>query len=70
MEIHFNNPINNLESFFDSFYDNNMHYMVSIDFSHFDSSLVTNFKKMFNNCNKLEFIDFLILILQMELICQ
>ena len=58
MEIHFNNPINNLESFFDSFYDNNMNSIISIDFSHFDASLVTSFKKTFNGCSKLQFIDF------------
>ncbi len=58
VEIHFNNPVHNLESFFDSSYESKVKYIISIDFSHFDASLVTNFKKMFHKCNKLEFIDF------------
>ena len=58
VEIHFNNPVHNLESFFDSSYESRVEYIISIDFSHFDASLVTNFKKMFHKCNKLEFIDF------------
>jgi surface protein len=42
VEIHFNTPITNMENFFSKEEDNNMLNIISIDFSHFDSSLVTN----------------------------
>ena len=58
VEIHFNTPINNLESFFYPSLDDNMNYVKSIDFSNFDASLVTNFRNMFGDCKKLKYIDF------------
>ena len=54
IEIHFNNPVRNLEYFFSTTYDRNMEYLVSIDFSHFDSSLVTNTRSLFSGCSSLE----------------
>ena len=58
LEIHFLEPIKTMESFFDSNYDNNMKYLASIDFSHFDASLVTSFEKMFYGCSSLVSINF------------
>ena len=42
IEIHFNVYVENLNNFFSRSIDYNMVYLESIDFSNFDSSLVTN----------------------------
>ena len=57
VEIHFNNIVRNLENFFSREIDENMEYLVRIDFDNFDSSLVTNMKSMFHSCYGLEIID-------------
>ena len=57
IEIHFNEPVINLEYFFSRAYDENMAYLASIDFSHFDSSLVTNTRSMFSGCCSLDSIS-------------
>ena len=58
IEVHFSSPIKNLSLFFSSYYDDMMFYLVSIDFSHFDSSLVVDMDKMFAQCYELKSIDF------------
>ena len=50
IEIHFNSSVRGLQFFFDSYSDNNMEYLLSIDLDNFDSSLVTNMEKMFYGC--------------------
>ena len=59
IEIHFNSIINNLNYFFSRNYDENMKYLISIDFSNFDSSLITNTRTMFEECILLESINLL-----------
>ena len=54
LEIHFNTSIKNLEYFFSKGLDENMHYLISIDFTKFDSSLVTRMNNMFYGCSSLE----------------
>ena len=58
IEIHFNKSVESLESFFDIYYDENVQFLVSIDFTNFDSSLVTTFYRLFNGCSSLKSIDF------------
>ena len=58
IEIHFNKSIKNLQYFFDYYEDNNMKYVISIDFSNFNSSSVTNMSYMFYGCGSLQYIDF------------
>ena len=50
IEIYFSHPISTLESFFDKKYDNRVENIVSVDMTHFDSSLVKSCKKMFHGC--------------------
>ena len=59
VEIHFDKPVNNLNNFFSSFYDRNMNFLESIDFSNFDSSLVTDMSYMFEGCISLKSINIL-----------
>ena len=47
-----------LESFFDINYDPNVESIISIDFTHFDFSQITDMSKMFPGCSSLESIDF------------
>ena len=58
IEIHFSSSINDLSFFFSPFYDSNSDGIISIDFSHFDSSGVITMEYMFYNCNQLESINF------------
>ena len=58
IEIHFSSSINDLSYFFDPGYDVNSRGIISIDFSHFDSSGVTTMRHTFYNCNQLESINF------------
>ena len=58
IEIHFNASVKNLEKFFSSVFDENMHYLESIDFTNFNSSFVNNMESMFYGCSSLESIDF------------
>ena len=47
VEIHFKSHTDNLQMFFSQEIDNNMENVKSIDFTHFDSSMVTNMNSMF-----------------------
>ena len=58
IEIYFSSPVSSLESFFDKRYDERTSNIISIDFSHFDSSLVTNMSSTFYGCTALKSIDF------------
>ena len=42
IEIHFNSPIMKLDTFFSSPFDANMEYLLSVDLSNLNTSLVTN----------------------------
>ena len=57
IEIHFNTNVKNLKGFFDYSTDINMEYLVSIDFSNFDASLITDISYLFYQCISLETID-------------
>ena len=57
VEIHFNKRITNLRRFFNFDFDNNMKYVISIDFSNFDTSSVTDMSFMFYGCSSLESLD-------------
>jgi surface protein len=50
--------ISSLKGFFDSNYDTNVEYIISIDLSHVDSSLITDLGNLFYGCNSLQYIDF------------
>ena len=58
LEIYFSNPLDTLENFFSSTYDANSDKIISIDFSHFNSSCLINMKNIFYNCGSLKNIDF------------
>ena len=59
IDIHFSYPIKSLEKFFDGFdVEKNNNCIMSIDFSHFDSSKLENVAYMLFFCNNLESIDF------------
>ena len=57
VEIHFELEVNNLGSFFDDDNDENMKYITYVDFTHFNSNLVTNMNCLFYNCKSLISID-------------
>jgi len=57
VEIHFNSILTNMEKFFSKEEDNNMLNIISIDFSQFNSSLVTNMDSLFLGCNSLDSIN-------------
>ena len=59
IEIHFNSNITNLNNFFSSSSDDNMNFLMSVDLSNFDSSLVKDTSSMFFECISLESINFL-----------
>ena len=58
IEIHFNASVKDLKYFFSTSYDYRMQYLQSIDFSYFDSSLLTNMQSMFSGCSSLKSIEF------------
>ena len=58
IEIQFYDDITSLENFFDSLVDYICTNIISIDLSHFNSSLVENTEQMFINCFNLEKINF------------
>ena len=51
IEIHFNLDLTDLFSFFSKYEDNNMEYLMSVDFSNFYSSLITDISYMFAGCS-------------------
>ena len=57
IEIHFSNALKSLEKFFSSELDPNMAKITSIDFSHFNTSLIENMNSMFSGCSSLKSID-------------
>ena len=54
IEIYFSSPITSLENYFNSDQDMNTEKIISIDFSHFDSSYVENMKSLFYGCKSLQ----------------
>ena len=58
IEIHFNNTVKYLASFFDQTLDKNMKYLVSIDLSNFDTSSITDMRSLFYGCSSLKSINF------------
>ena len=58
LEIHFNEPVESLEHFFDQIIDENAGLISSIDFSHFNSSKLSNMNSIFSGCTDLETVDF------------
>ena len=51
------NYVTSLENFFDTNIDEKAQAIISIDLSHFDSSLVTNVNNLFNGCQELLALD-------------
>ena len=58
IEIHFGQQVTDLNYFFSSNNDGNMVYLVSIDFSNFDSSSLYYINGIFSGCSSLQSIDF------------
>ena len=58
LQIHFNETVVSLEHFFDSITDENAASISSIDFSHFDSSKLSNMNSIFSGCFDLVTVDF------------
>ena len=54
IEIHLDISIKSLANFFNSDYDDNTKNITSIDFSHFDSSLITDMDSLFSGCSSLQ----------------
>ena len=57
IKIFFSNPIKDLKNFFHNFYDPNTEYIISVDFSNFDSSLLESVDSLFYGCISLELIN-------------
>ena len=57
LEIYFSSNIKSLQNFFSANYDYNMENIISIDFTHFDSSSVTDMSSTFFGCRSLRSID-------------
>ena len=57
IKIYFSSPLTTLESFFDKRYDERTGNIISIDFSHFDSSLLTSIDYIFYGCDSLESVN-------------
>ena len=58
IKIYFSKSITSFENFFNIRYDDNVANIESIDFSHFDLSLVTSFNRSFSGCGSLRAIKF------------
>jgi surface protein len=58
IEIHFNSTITSLISFFANDIDKNMENLVFIDFTNFNSILVSDIREMVYGCGSLKSIDF------------
>jgi surface protein len=54
LQINFDTPITSLEKFFSQDVDEHMNKVVSIDFSHFDSSSLINMDSVFYGCSALK----------------
>ena len=57
IKLCFKNSVTSLEKFFDASIDNNAKKIISIDLSHFNSSLITNIDKIFSGCQELLALD-------------
>ena len=58
IKLCFKNSVTSLEKFFDSSIDNKAKNIISIDLSHFNSSLINNIDNIFSECQELLAIDF------------
>jgi len=58
IEIHFSKAISSLEKIFNNLYDENMIYLIFVDFSNFNSKSLSNMLDMFYGCSSLKSIDF------------
>ena len=58
LEIYFNKGLTSLKNFFSKETDDNVVNIVSIDFSHFNSSGIEDMSSLFNGCNSLTYINF------------
>ena len=58
IQIYFKQPLESIEQYFSVVYDLNMDNIISVDFSNFDSSLLTDMKSLFLGCNSLQTVDF------------
>ena len=56
LQVHFYQPISSLYSFFDASNNGNFKFLISADFSHFDTSSVTNMDNMFYECISLKYL--------------
>ena len=54
IEVHFNRTITSLDAFFNAATDENLKYMISGNFCHFDTSSVTKMGGMFYGCSSLQ----------------
>ena len=57
IQINFDTPITSLEKFFSQTEDEHMSKVISIDFSHFDSSALINMDSVFYGCSALKSLD-------------
>ena len=64
IKIYMNKVTTSLDSFFNYNIDSNAVKIKSVDFSHFNSYLITNLDYIFEGCHSLQNINFLILIHQ------
>lgn len=55
--IYFTEPPTNIDNFFSSVYDKNVDKIGSIDFSHFNSSIITSMAYLFKGCTSLQSLD-------------
>ena len=51
IEIHYNKDISSLRSYFDSYFDKNMKFLVFADLSNFYTSNINNMNSMFDGCS-------------------
>ena len=58
IEFHFGEKVTELNSFFSKEYDNKMEFLISVDFSYFDSSSLSNIGELFVGYNSLESVEF------------
>lgn len=58
IDIYFNKTITELQSFFSGDFDINSKIISYVDFSHFDSSLLTNMSQLFQDCISIQEVNF------------
>ena len=57
LEVHFKESLTDIESLLDTDYGKNFEKLISVDFSHFDTSLVTFMRYMLYGCSSLQQLD-------------